>query len=468
MRPDPSAFALAGFLLLVLALGLWRTGLDVGPYHVERAGTGTIVLEGRIVNAPEIADTSISYTIGALAHSGTALAGKMLVRDRRMWPRHAYGETVRLTGKLEIAEQGGYGASLRSRGIQATMFGPRIETMEPAPLSAFGTLTAVREAVEGAARRLFPEPQASLAVGLLTGTRASFPAALTEDLRTSGLTHIVAISGSNVAIVLALMETLCFWIPRRLRLWPLIAGIAIFVLFTGTSASVVRAGIMGGLGVMALHAGRVSQARRTVLWTAGAMLLWNPLLLTHDLGFQLSFLSVLGILEVSPYLEKVLSRVPNMLALRESIALTLSSQIAAAPWIAYALGNFSLVALPANLLAAPLIPWAMLFGALAVALSPVGLGLPMAFAGDVPLSLIISIAEYAAALPHASVDGLSIPGWAVGAYYVFLVAVLSALSRRSSSSRTANASSISPTDQLSGVWGVGKVTTVPSGNASLM
>lgn len=468
MRIDPPSIALAGFLALTLVLGVWRTSRSPGPYHVERAGTGTVILEGRIADAPEIADTSISYVVGDLSHSGAALEGRVLVRDRRMWPRHAYGGTVRLTGKLEIAEREGYGASLRSRGIQATMFGPRIDDIEPAPPSAFGVLVRVKEAIERQVRRLYPEPQASLAVGLLTGTRASFPASLTEDLRTSGLTHIVAISGSNVAIVLTLMETLLFWVPRRWRLWPLVGGVALFVLFTGASASVVRAGIMGGLGVLALHAGRVSQARRTILWTAGAMLLWNPLLLTNDLGFQLSFLSVLGILEVSPYLEKLLSRVPNILALRESIALTLSSQIAAAPWIAYTLGNLSLVALPANLLAGPLIPWAMLFGALSVLLAPVGLGLPVAFIGNAPLSLIIATAEGTAAVPHAAIDGLSIPLWAISAYYAALIIALSALSRRSSSSRTAKASSISPTDQLSGVWGDGKLATLPSGRVSAM
>lgn len=429
MRIDPPTLALAGFLALTLVLGAWRVNRVPGPYHVERAGTGTVVLEGRIADAPEIADTSISYVVSNLSLSGAALEGRALVRDNRMWPRHDYGETVRLVGKLKIAEHEGYGASLRSRGIQATMFGPRIDTIEPAPSSAFGTLVAVKEAIEGRVRRLYPEPRASLAVGLLTGTRASFPASLTEDLRTSGLTHIVAISGSNVAIVLALMETLLFWIPRRWRLWPLVGGVALFVLFTGASASVVRAGIMGGLGVLALHAGRVSQARRTILWTAGAMLLWNPLLLTNDLGFQLSFLSVLGILEVSPHLEKLLARVPNVLALRESIALTLSSQVAAAPWIAYKLGNLSLVALPANLLAGPLIPWAMLFGAVSVLLSPIGLGLPAAFMGDVPLSLIIAVAQGTAAVPHAALDGLAVPLWAIVGYYAALVAVLWALER---------------------------------------
>lgn len=430
MRIDPPTIALAGFLALTLVLGAWRVSRVPGQYHVERAGTGTVIIEGRIADAPEIADTSISYVVTNLSLSGAALEGRVLVRDNRMWPRHAYGETVRLVGKLKIAEHQGYGASLRSRGIQATMFGPRIDEITPAPLSAFGTLVTVKETIEGQVRRLFPEPQASLAVGLLTGTRASFPAALTADLRTSGLTHIVAISGSNVAIVLALMETLLFWIPRRWRLWPLVGGVALFVLFTGASASVVRAGIMGGLGVLALHAGRVSQARRTILWTAGAMLLWNPLLLTNDLGFQLSFLSVLGILEVSPHLEKLLGRVPNVLALRESIALTLSSQIAAAPWIAYKLGNLSLVALPANLLAGPLIPWAMLFGAVSVLLAPIGLGPPAAFIGNVSLSLIIAVAEGTAAIPHAALDGLTIPLWAIVTYYIALVAALWRLPRR--------------------------------------
>ncbi len=468
MRIDPPTLALAGFLALTLVLGVWRVNRVPGPYHVERAGTGTVILEGRIADAPEIADTSVSYIVSNLSLSGAALEGRVLVRDNRMWPRHEYGETVRLIGKLKVAEHEGYGASLRSRGIQATMFGPRIDGVTAAPVSAFGTLVTVKETIERQVRRLYPEPQASLAVGLLTGTRASFPAALTEDLRTSGLTHIVAISGSNVAIVLALMETLLFWVPRRWRLWPLMGGVALFVLFTGASASVMRAGIMGGLGVLALHAGRVSQARRTILWTAGAMLLWNPLLLLNDLGFQLSFLSVLGILEVSPYLVKLLDRVPNVLALRESIALTLSSQIAAAPWIAYKLGNLSLVALPANLLAGPMIPWAMLFGAVSVLLAPIGLGLPAAFFGNLPLSFIIAVAEGTAAVPHAAVDGLVIPLWAIAAYYLFLIGVLSALSRRSNSSRTAKASSISPTDQLSGVWGDGNVATLPSGRVSAM
>lgn len=429
MRIHPSTSALACFLAFVAALGWWRASREPGPFHVERAGTGTVVLDGRIVAAPEIADTSIAYVVGSLSSSGTPLGGRVLTRDKRMWPRHEYGERVRIMGKLEIAEREGYGASLRARGISATMFRPRIETTSAAPPSAFGILMRVRESVESRIRELFPEPQASLAVGLLTGTRASFPQALTEDLRASGLTHIVAISGSNVAIVLVLLETLLFWMPRRWRLWPLVGGIALFTLFTGASASVVRAGIMGGLGVFALHAGRVANARRAVLWTAGIMLLWNPLLLTHDLGFQLSFLSVLGILEVSPYLEKFLARVPNVLALRESIALTLSSQVTAAPWIAYKLGNLSLVALPANLAAGPLIPWAMLFGALAVALSPVGFGLPVAFVGNLPLSLIIATAETAASVPYAALDGLAPPGWAVGLYYALLVAVLWAASR---------------------------------------
>ncbi len=429
VRFQPSTIVLIGFLACTAVLGAWRMHRVPAPNHVERTGTGAIVLEGRIDGAPEIADTSISYVVSSLSRSGAVLQGSILIRDTRMWPRHFYGERIRVTGKLEPAEHDGYGASLRSRGIQATMYGPRIEMLDPAPLSAFGTLTFVRESIEGHIRQIFPEPEASLAVGLLTGTRASFPDALTEDLRTSGLTHIVAISGSNVAIVLVMMESLLFWLPRRWRLLPLLVGIALFVVFTGASASVVRAGIMGGLSVLALHAGRVGQARRTIAWTAGLMLLWNPLLLTNDLGFQLSFLSVLGILEVSPHLESLLKRVPNVLGLRESIALTLASQAMAAPWIAYKLGNLSLVALPANLLAAPLIPWSMLLGFLAFLFSFLGLGLPVAFVAAVPLALIIAIADYSAAVPYAALDGLTIPLWTLLPYYAALASALVWLKR---------------------------------------
>ncbi len=420
-----SDIALCCFLAIVCLLGLWRTGLEVPPNHIERAGTGTIVLEGRIDEAPEIADTAIAYIIGDLTLSGSVLHGRAQVRDQRMWPRYSYGERVRLSGELKIAGYEGYDRSLRTKNIQATLFGPRIENLSSAPLSPFGILITVRETIEGRIRQLFPEPEASLAVGLLTGTRASFPEALTQALRTSGLTHITAVSGSNVAIVLTLLESLLFWVPRRLRLLPLVGGIALFGLFTGASASVVRACIMGSLGVLALHAGRMSQARRTILWTAGLMLLWNPQLLTGDLGFQLSFLSVLGILEISPHLEHILRRIPTMLALRENVALTLSSQIAAAPWIAYALGNLSLVALPANLLAGPLIPWAMLLGALATILSPLGIGLPIAFIANIPLRLIIGIAEGAASLPFAALNDLTTPLWLILLYYALLIAVLS-------------------------------------------
>ncbi len=427
--PQPSTIFLAIFLAIVAALGVWRTHREpIGP-HVERIGTGSVVLSGRIADLPEIGDTSIAYELEDLAivdGSGafTAIGGSVLLRDRAMWPRHAYGERVRATGTLQIAEHEGYGKSLRAQGIQATMFVRFIDTDIPAPLSAFGILGIVRESVEGRIRQLLPEPEASLAVGLLTGTRASFPPTLTEALRTSGLTHIVAVSGSNVAIVLVLLEQLFFWVPRRWRLTPLLGGLVLFALFTGASASVVRACIMGGLGVLALHAGRLSQARRAVVLTAGVMLLWNPRLLTGDLGFQLSFLSVIGIMEVSPLLEPLLKRVPNVLALREGIALTLASQVTAAPWIAYTLGNVSLVALPANLLAAPLIPLSMLLGAATLLLSPLGLGLLAAFVAKIPLTLIIAVAHGTAAVPFAAVDGLRIPLPMLIAYYVCLAGIL--------------------------------------------
>lgn len=428
-RPLTSNLALIGFLLCVALLGVWRTHHVSHTPHIEHAGTGSTMLTGRIAAAPDIRDTSIVYVLDDLLQqeggSGTTLlGGHILVYDRSMWPRYVYGETVRVTGAVQPATDDGYGRSLRARNIHATMFAQSIATRTSAPWSAFGTLISVREAIEGTVRQFLPEPEASLAVGLLTGSRASFPQPLTDALRRSGLTHITAVSGFNVAIVLVLLEQCFFWVPRRLRIWPLLLGLFLFTLFTGASASVVRAAIMGGLGVMALHAGRLSHARRGVILTAGIMLLFNPRLLVGDLGFQLSFLSVIGILECVPLLEPLLKRIPNVLALRESIALTIASQLTAAPWIAYALGNISIISLPANLLAGPLIPLSMLLSALATALSPLGLGLIVGFCAYIPLTLIIAIAYGTSALPFAAMNDVHVPLWALVVYYAFLAGML--------------------------------------------
>lgn len=213
---------------------------------------------------------------------------------------------------------------------------------------------------------LLPEPQASFLAGLLTGERSGLPEDVAADMRSTGLTHILAVSGSNITLVLVVLDHLFFFVPRTWRTAPLAAGVVLFTLFCGAEASVVRACIMGILQLIALHAGRPSQSRLLIGWTFAGMLLWDPAQLADDAGFQLSFLAVIGLCEFQPLFQAMLRRVPRTLGLQEALVTTLAAQTTAGVWSAYVFGTLPLHAPLLNALVAPFIPVAMLTGAAAV------------------------------------------------------------------------------------------------------
>jgi competence protein ComEC len=247
--------------------------------------------------------------------------------------------------------------------------------------------------------------RASLLTGLLTGSRGGMPEELLESFRVAGLSHIVAISGYNITIIITLVGGMLFWVPLKKRFPLLVAGIALFTLFVGASASVVRAAVMGVLGLLALQQNRKADIRLLVLWSAFFMLLINPRQLWFDAGFQLSFLAVIGLAELSRPVGKALARLPETLGIRESLTATMSAQISTLPLTMLVFKQLSLVAPFANLLVAPLIPLAMLLGfigtVLGFAWEP--LGLPPSYLAWGLLNMIIVIGKSAASLPYAAV-----------------------------------------------------------------
>ncbi|MDD5751252.1 MAG: ComEC/Rec2 family competence protein, partial [Candidatus Peribacteraceae bacterium] len=257
---------------------------------------------------------------------------------------------------------------------------------------------------EGTLNLLFPEPHASLAAGLLTGSRRGLPAGLLADFTAVGLTHIIAISGTNITIIMTLIAGLLFWLPFRWRLIPTIFAITAFTFFVGASASVVRAAIMGSLGLLAVTLGRQADTRLAILWTAAAMTFWNPARLWWDGGFQLSFAAVIGLTELTPILQPLLHAIPKTLGLRESLLTTIAAQLTAMPLTILLFGNLSIIAPIANVLVAPVIPIAMLFGAVSVAAGAlwIPLGKLVALPGWMCLSWIVGVAQTLARVPGAS------------------------------------------------------------------
>jgi ComEC/Rec2-related protein len=214
----------------------------------------------------------------------------------------------------------------------------------------------LQERIDGSLGR----PESALAAALLSGQRTAIPSQIKDTFRASGLSHLLAVSGYNVTIVTSLLLlVLKNRAPPFIRLWVALIGIALFVIGAGASAAVVRAGIMGGLTALALQGGRRAIGHRALLLAAASMVLLQPWLVVFDIGFQLSMAATLSILVTGSHLQKILSRVPEFLALRTNLATTLSATIGTLPLIIFHFGTVPLLSIPANLLAAPFIPIAM-------------------------------------------------------------------------------------------------------------
>jgi len=316
-----------------------------------------------------------------------------------------------------------YEAYLSRYGIAAVMYRSNISSLgEPSGNPLMTHLLSLKRTFEDRINMLYGEPEASFMAGLLTGSRKGIPADLTEAFAVTGLSHIVAISGFNITIVIAVIGGALFWLPLKWRFIPAVAAIVAFTLFVGASAAVVRAAIMGILGLVALQTQRIYHARLGILWTASLMTAWNPRMLWHDAGFQLSFLAVIGLLELGPLLKKIFAWAPETLAVRESLQMTVAAQIMTAPLLALLFERVSLIAPIANLLVAPLIPLAMLFGFLGTIVSflSFSLGQAIAYLGWACLQWIMAVATLFAAVPFAS-PGINKPnGMLILGSYILL------------------------------------------------
>jgi len=271
--------------------------------------------------------------------------------------------------------------------------------------------------------RLWHEPNASFVAGLLYGYRGGL-GELQEDFNTTGVTHIVAISGYNIAIIGAIFIVILSFlrVPRKKAFWVIFSGISIFVLFAGASASVVRAGIMGLLVLFAKQLGRMSHPINLLIFTAVAMVLHSPYVLIWDAGFQLSFVATAGLIYLTPKLEILTEKIPEFFGVKKIFLETLSAIIATLPLVLYHFGRFSVVALPTNILILWIIPFIMLMGFLSVVSAFIFFPLAqlLSWITWFALEYVILIVKWFADFSFASIN-LSVPAVAVVLFYMCLI-----------------------------------------------
>ncbi len=331
-----------------------------------------------------------------------------------LYPAYHYGEYINLDCDL-VAPGGDLDASknfanyLKKEGIWSICLQPKIYSSGEYSGNVWQSLLyKIRFVLNAQINRLLSEPQASFLAGLLYGARTTLSDELTQAFNRTGTTHIIAISGYNITIIAATLAIILRFLglPRKKSFWLITIGIIFFVFFTGASASVVRAGIMGLVVLLSKQFGRGNVGGRVLILAVFLMLLVNPRLLFFDVGFQLSFLSTIGLMYVGPILEKYFYFWPERFGLKEIILSTLSAIIATAPLTIYVFGRFSLVAPVANLLILWSIPYVMSLGAIAIGVSFIffPLGQILAWLTWLPLTYIIKVVEILAKFKWASLE----------------------------------------------------------------
>lgn len=344
--------------------------------------------------------------------SPVRLNARVLVIGRHPhWRGLLPGQRISLTGRLAPPR----GGDLRAAVILAAT-APRLHGEPPWAQRAAG---ALRQGLQQAAAPL-PDEEGGLLPGLAVGDVSRMDPAVQEDFRATGMTHLTAVSGSNVAIVTGFVLLLAAWCragPRTSAFLSLAALVG-FVILVRPSPSVLRAAAMGALGLLALASSRPRAAVPGLAATVFLLVVVDPEL-ASDPGFALSVLATSGLLLIAPRLRDALRRrrVPGGIA--EALAVPVAAQVACAPVIAAMTGTVSLSAVPANLLAAPAVAPATVLGAAAATISPLSPGMAegLAWLGAWPARWLVLVARWGAGLPDSTVP------WPAGVSGGLLLAV---------------------------------------------
>ena len=270
---------------------------------------------------------------------------------------------------------------------------------------------SLRDGFAALARAVLPADQAAILPGLVLGDTATVSAATTEEFRTAGLTHLTAVSGANVTIVCGVVLLAAGLIGPRTAV--VLAGLALatFVFVVQPGASVLRAAVMGAIGLLAVLTARRRQAIPVLSTTVLAVLLWAPQLAV-DVGFALSVSATAALVVLAPVwsLRLVARGWPKPLA--DAVCIAAAAQLVTSPLIAAISGRLSLVSVVANVVVEVVIPPITVLGTAAAALSvpfPGAAGLLIRFTGP-ELWWLLRVAHAAAMLPGAAVP---VPaGWA--------------------------------------------------------
>ena len=409
-----------------LALGAMALG---GGWGIARRPDPAVLawLDGRHVSfrAVAVGDArtfSFGWGVEALLvrADGAPVRARVWLRGRARPPPVAPGDHLGGRGAVELLRPGssGFAGFLVDRGVLGLLDADQVRRLPGRPGPWLEAANGARRALRRGAEIALPSAEAGLLLGLSIGDVSTMDPEVEEDFRATGLGHLVAVSGSNVIMILApvLAAVGLLGGGAWARTVAGMLAVVLFALVTRWEPSVLRASLMAVLALLGVLAGR-PRSTATVLAGAVLLLLVADPALASSAGFQLSVAATAGLVVLAGPLAARFRLVPPAVAL--ALAATLSAQVAVTPLLLLRFGVVPLATIPANLLAVPLTAISLLLGLVAAGVAQVapGLGSLLGKPAAVPLAAMMGVADSTAkaGLPAITSDGVALPVAVAGA-----------------------------------------------------
>ena len=449
---------LPALMLLALAAGMLRAGTiepDPTASLAQFHRASELQVEGVVLSEPDAVGQVYRLRLEVERvknDTWTRVQGTVLVTlketveivDARDRPFFRYGDRLLLTGSLKPPpelDDFDYPAYLARQGIGTVMAFPDVVLLNAGEGAAFRRwLPGARRRLAESLDRAVPEPQASFGQAVLLGIRDGLPDDLVEDFRVSGTSHILAISGLHISVLLGTsLSVSALAVGRRRQLYLVMPLLLIwgYALVSGAPPSAVRAAIMGTAYLGALAVGRPRSTLPALALAAAVMVAIDPAALS-SVSFQLSFAAMAGIALLNrPLAESIESGLdatpdrdglwPSLLRLVIDLAtVSFAATVAVVPLVAFYFERVSLVGLPATMLAMPALPLALVAHAVAasIGLATDWAAQPAGWVAWASSTYITGIASAVARLPGAAVETAPLAPVLVWGYYIALTAAL--------------------------------------------
>jgi competence protein ComEC len=396
-----------GFCIIFMLFGILR--YQIIDFNIKNdklskynSSLEKIILYGKVIDEPVKKDTlqNIKFKVESILINSRQkeISGTVLLTTSR-YPEYNYQDNIKVEGKLktpDVLDDFNYKNYLMKDGIYSVMAFPKIVLLqknacEKLICSAYSGILWLKQKLRESIRANYLPPESLVLEGTILGDNSALTADLKTKLNITGLRHIIAVSGTHVIILsiilMSLLLSLGFY--RGQAFYISVTFIWLYIILTGLPASGVRAGIMATIFLFAEKIGRQSHTERIIVLTASVILFLNPLLLFYDVGFQLSFLAVLGLIylqqPITEFLNFIINKAKNLLLLKSNersilvinkkekrnekldnilnmFSATLAAQIFTLPIMLYNFGNISLVAPITNMLILPVVEPLMILG----------------------------------------------------------------------------------------------------------